>query len=88
MFKLLPAICENADEFLGCKVISNVVRDIHVKCHLLFCNFLLRGTPLSILYRVRLFLIEFNFYKFRLIFIYKDKFNNRTSKTDLPMQRA
>ena len=52
VFQVLPNISENADELLGCHVTSNAIRDIHVKCHLLLSYFILRGTPLSILYKV------------------------------------
>lgn len=52
MFTLLPTICNDADEFLGRKVTTNIIRNIHVKCHLLLTYFLIRGTPLSVLYKV------------------------------------
>ncbi|XP_075215325.1 uncharacterized protein LOC142321215 [Lycorma delicatula] len=50
--ELLPAICSSADELTGCLSQSHVVRDVHAKCHLLLTCLLLRGAPLSTLYKV------------------------------------
>ncbi|XP_030762018.1 uncharacterized protein LOC115886854 [Sitophilus oryzae] len=52
--QLLPSICDSAEEFIGLPGSnkSKILRDIHVKCHDLFCCFLLRGAPLDTLHKV------------------------------------
>lgn len=49
--EILPYICSNGTEFLGFSD-SKILRDIHCKCHQLLVCLILRGCPLSILYRI------------------------------------
>ncbi|KAF7275918.1 hypothetical protein GWI33_011144 [Rhynchophorus ferrugineus] len=52
--QLLPSICDSAEEYIGLSGSSKskILRDVHVKCHDLFCCFLLRGAPLDTLYKI------------------------------------
>ncbi|XP_054259529.1 uncharacterized protein LOC128984248 [Macrosteles quadrilineatus] len=49
---ILPSICNSAPELTGVSALSQVVRDVHAKCHALLQCLLLRGSPLSLLYKV------------------------------------
>jgi len=50
--QILPAICSDASELMGCTPRNKVVRDVHAKCHELLVCLILRGSPLSTLYKV------------------------------------
>lgn len=50
--QILPAICTSAGELTGCNVHSQLVTDVHAKCHALLTCLLLRATPLAILHKV------------------------------------
>ncbi|KAL0278516.1 UNVERIFIED_CONTAM: hypothetical protein PYX00_000321 [Menopon gallinae] len=50
--ELLPSICNDASELLGLNGGSKILRDIHSKCHQLLICFVLRGCPLSTLFKV------------------------------------
>jgi protein KIAA0825 len=52
--ELLPSICEHGEAYIGLNITnqSKIIRDLHAKCHELFCCFLLRGAPLGILYKL------------------------------------
>ncbi|XP_068085155.1 uncharacterized protein KIAA0825 [Anabrus simplex] len=50
--ELLPAISNDAEELTGHATRNKVLRDVHAKCHELFTCMIIRGCPLSILYKV------------------------------------
>jgi protein KIAA0825 len=52
--ELLPSICDFGEAYIGLNIKNQtkIVRDIHAKCHELFCCLLLRGAPLGILYKL------------------------------------
>lgn len=50
--ELLPSICNDASELLGLNGGSKILRDIHSKCHQLLICFVLRGCPLSTLFKI------------------------------------
>lgn len=52
--ELLPSICDFGEAYIGLNITnqSKIVRDVHAKCHELFCCLLLRGAPLGILYKL------------------------------------
>lgn len=52
--ELLPSICEHGEAYIGLNITnqSKIIRDVHAKCHELFCCLLLRGAPLGILYKL------------------------------------
>ncbi|XP_069686623.1 uncharacterized protein KIAA0825 [Periplaneta americana] len=50
--QILPAICSDATELVGYSVKNKVLRDVHAKCHQLLICLILRGSPLSTLYKV------------------------------------
>ena len=52
--EFLPSICEHGEGYIGLNIssLSKMVRDVHAKCHELFCCLLLRGAPLGILYKL------------------------------------
>lgn len=56
--QILPAICNDASELIGCTQRNKVVRDIHAKCHELLVCLIFRGSPLSTLYKV-IFVTDF-----------------------------
>jgi hypothetical protein len=52
--ELLPSICEHGEAYIGLNITnqSKIIRDVHAKCHELFCCLLLRGAPIGILYKL------------------------------------
>ncbi|KAJ9598073.1 hypothetical protein L9F63_026823 [Diploptera punctata] len=50
--EILPAICSDAAELMGYAPRNKVLRDIHAKCHELLVCMIIRGSPLSTLYKV------------------------------------
>ncbi|XP_026470814.1 uncharacterized protein LOC113375081 [Ctenocephalides felis] len=52
--ELLPAVCESGEAYSGINLAAEdkAVRDIHAKCQELMAGLVLRGAPLSTLYRV------------------------------------
>lgn len=52
--ELLPSICDFGEAYIGLNITnqSKIIRDVHAKCHELFCCLLLRGAPLGILYKL------------------------------------
>ena len=50
--EILPAICSDAAELLGYAPRNKVLRDVHAKCHELLICMIIRGSPLSTLYKV------------------------------------
>nr|XP_018897061.1 PREDICTED: uncharacterized protein LOC109030520 [Bemisia tabaci] len=50
--QLLLCICTTGEELSGMQLTSNVIRDVHAKANLLFQILMVRGAPLSILYKV------------------------------------
>lgn len=51
VYEILPSICSDASEMLGFSE-SKILRDIHCKCHQLLVCLILRGCPLSTLFKV------------------------------------
>ncbi|XP_037905306.1 uncharacterized protein LOC119647992 isoform X2 [Hermetia illucens] len=52
--ELLLFVTEKADDYIGMQQFnqSKIIRDIHAKCHELFCCLLLRGVPLGVLFKL------------------------------------
>lgn len=52
--ELLPSICEHGEAYIGLNITnqSKIIRDVHAKCHELFCCLLLRGAPIGTLYKL------------------------------------
>lgn len=52
--ELLPSICDFGEAYIGLNITnqSKIIRDVHAKCHEMFCCLLLRGAPLGILYKL------------------------------------
>lgn len=52
--ELLPSICDFGEAYIGLNIKNQtkIIRDVHAKCHELFCCLLLRGAPLGILYKL------------------------------------
>lgn len=50
--QILPSICNDAVELMGCTSQNKVLHDVHAKCHELLVCLILRGSPLSTLYKV------------------------------------
>ncbi|XP_021923191.1 uncharacterized protein LOC110831470 isoform X2 [Zootermopsis nevadensis] len=50
--QILPSICSDASELIGRNLRNKVLRDVHAKCYELLVCLILRGSPLSALYKV------------------------------------
>lgn len=52
--ELVPSICDSGEALVGLNMTnqSKSIRDIHAKCHDIFCCLLFRGAPLGVLYKV------------------------------------